>query len=180
MTVCGAAARGTGDPCCRPAGWGTEHVGTGRCKLHGGKSPGAPVVHGRYSLAHRASLAEQHARFLADPRPGDLLSELAMMRALFQDHLGRYTDGVPLAADDLQALFGMLADISKLVERAARIENQHALTQAQVGYFAGRVADILVKYVVDPDTRRLALDELRAVLEPAPADRGAGPAVLAG
>lgn len=25
--------------CHRPAGWGTEHVGEGRCKLHGGNSP---------------------------------------------------------------------------------------------------------------------------------------------
>jgi len=25
-----------------PPGWGTDHVGTGKCKLHGGSTPGAP------------------------------------------------------------------------------------------------------------------------------------------
>lgn len=35
--VCGATKRdGTGEPCAQPAGWGTDHVGEGRCKLHGG------------------------------------------------------------------------------------------------------------------------------------------------
>ena len=38
---CGAKTR-TGTPCRRPAGWGTDHVGEGRCKLHGGRSTGAP------------------------------------------------------------------------------------------------------------------------------------------
>ena len=31
-----------GTPCRRPAGWGTNHPGSGRCKLHGGASTGAP------------------------------------------------------------------------------------------------------------------------------------------
>jgi len=33
---CGATTR-DGDPCQRRAGWGTNHVGEGRCKQHGGK-----------------------------------------------------------------------------------------------------------------------------------------------
>lgn len=35
---CGAAKRQGGDPCGRPAGWGTDHTGTGACKLHGGST----------------------------------------------------------------------------------------------------------------------------------------------
>lgn len=35
--TCGATNR-DGGPCGLPAGWGTEHVGEGRCKLHGGAS----------------------------------------------------------------------------------------------------------------------------------------------
>lgn len=37
--ICGAKTR-KGTPCLRPAGWGTNHPGEGRCKLHGGKSTG--------------------------------------------------------------------------------------------------------------------------------------------
>lgn len=38
--TCGAETR-DGSPCARPAGWGTDHVGEGRCKQHGGNA-GAP------------------------------------------------------------------------------------------------------------------------------------------
>jgi hypothetical protein len=34
---CGADGRTR--PCLLPAGWGTDHVGVGRCKLHGGSTP---------------------------------------------------------------------------------------------------------------------------------------------
>lgn len=35
--TCGGTKRdGSGDACSLPAGWGTDHVGEGKCKLHGG------------------------------------------------------------------------------------------------------------------------------------------------
>ncbi|MGP3914352.1 hypothetical protein [Nonomuraea sp. 10N515B] len=37
---CGGKKRdGSGDTCTQPAGWGTDHPGIGRCKLHGGSTP---------------------------------------------------------------------------------------------------------------------------------------------
>lgn len=41
-SICGATAKSTGKPCELPAGFGTDHVGKGRCKYHGGKNSGAP------------------------------------------------------------------------------------------------------------------------------------------
>lgn len=38
---CGAYARTTGHPCQSPA------MANGRCRMHGGKSTGRPVIHGR-------------------------------------------------------------------------------------------------------------------------------------
>lgn len=35
---CGGTTR-AGTDCHRPAGWGTDHVGFGRCKLHAGSTP---------------------------------------------------------------------------------------------------------------------------------------------
>src|SRR5438445_284324 len=36
---CGSRKRdGSGDTCALPAGWGTDHVGIGKCRLHGGKT----------------------------------------------------------------------------------------------------------------------------------------------
>lgn len=40
---CGAHTKGAGKPCNRPAGWGTNHLGVGRCKLHGGATPNQMV-----------------------------------------------------------------------------------------------------------------------------------------
>jgi hypothetical protein len=38
---CGAYARTTGKPCKAPA------MPNGRCRMHGGKSTGRPIIHGR-------------------------------------------------------------------------------------------------------------------------------------
>jgi hypothetical protein len=83
-----------GDPkqltCTRPSGWGTNHVGTGPCKLHGGVTS-SPT--GRYSKAmkptHLVTLTEA---FEADPDPLNILPELAVARALFTDFINRYDD----------------------------------------------------------------------------------------
>lgn len=74
---CGAKTR-AGTPCRRPAGWGTNHVGEGRCKLHGGKSTGAPKgnqnskKHGLFSRYIPADTLEV-MNMLDDKSPADLL-----------------------------------------------------------------------------------------------------------
>jgi hypothetical protein len=51
---CGAKTR-KGTPCGRPMGWGTGHLGVGRCKNHGGASPRAEVS-GALVLARREAV----------------------------------------------------------------------------------------------------------------------------
>lgn len=48
---CGGKRR-KGGRCGRPAGWGTNHPGVGKCKLHGGSSP-ASELKGAVELARR-------------------------------------------------------------------------------------------------------------------------------
>lgn len=55
---CGAHCRTTGWPCRNPA------MANGRCRMHGGKSTGRPLVNGRYT---KAALA-QRAQWLAAER----------------------------------------------------------------------------------------------------------------
>jgi hypothetical protein len=86
--TCGAKNR-QGSGCRRPAGWGTPHVGEGRCKLHGGLNP---VRHGRYSTIKRAEIRELIEHHEGDPDPLNLLPELATARALFQDFIDRYDE----------------------------------------------------------------------------------------
>lgn len=49
--TCGANAKQSKKPCKRPAGWGTDHPGEGRCKLHGGSSTGPRTAQGRLKVA---------------------------------------------------------------------------------------------------------------------------------
>lgn len=53
--TCGAKTR-NGTPCKKTAGWGTNHPGTGRCKLHGGASTGPKDL-------RRNKNAEKHGLF---------------------------------------------------------------------------------------------------------------------
>src|SRR5215208_1617092 len=49
--TCGAN-RGEGRPRCRmPAGWGTDHVGYGQCKYHGGRMRSNRVASAKAELA---------------------------------------------------------------------------------------------------------------------------------
>lgn len=92
---CGATNR-NGEPCQRPAGWGTDHPGEGRCKLHGGvgQIKGTqldPVA--RYSdLQARPRLRELVAQFAQDANPDDLSHELTLLRALVTDFIERHDD----------------------------------------------------------------------------------------
>lgn len=85
--LCGGTKRGGAGTCTRPAGWGTGHVGTGRCKLHGGNNV---VKHGRYSGIRREALRDLIEQHEADPDPLNILPELALARALLTDYVERY------------------------------------------------------------------------------------------
>jgi len=84
--LCGARTRATGgSPCRRPAGWGTDHPGSGRCKLHGGCAgpPGNQhtLKHGLYAQVIRERLTPQEqAVYDAIPFDQDLWEELRIIR----------------------------------------------------------------------------------------------------
>lgn len=158
MQFCGAKTR-SGEPCKNAA------MPNGRCRMHGGKSTGRPIIHGRYSLKHRQSLAKKQEEFLNDPNPGDLTAELALMRSLLQDYLDRYVEGVTLPLEDIERIMGMIENISRLVERVAKIINQTALTQAEVLLLQKAFIAVLDEFLEDDNQRILAVDKLQSYIE---------------
>ena len=80
MKKCGAKTR-KGDKCQYPAGHGTDHAGTGKCRLHGGASKGAPKgnknaqKHGIYSR-----LFSNEDIDAAKEMQGSIENELALAR----------------------------------------------------------------------------------------------------
>lgn len=66
---CGAKRHGTTDTCTLPAGWGTDHVGTGRCRKHFGNAPNvakAAATEAAYEEARR-QLARLNVPPVSDP-----------------------------------------------------------------------------------------------------------------
>ncbi len=159
MTQCGARNRSGGN-CAQPAGWGTDHVGFGKCKLHGGATP---IVTGRYSIK-RQELAAKAQAFAGDTKPGDLTGELILMRALLQDYLDRFDDKARLPFDDIERIFGMVEAIGRLVERIAKILSTTALTQIEVQRFQQAFLTVLPSYVPDANKRAEFVATIAATL----------------
>jgi hypothetical protein len=73
-TVCGSRRTKQAGTCTLPAGWGTPHVGTGRCKLHGGSAPLVVAKHQR----ERAAVAAAGLGLPVSAHPAEVLeAELA-------------------------------------------------------------------------------------------------------
>ena len=67
---CGARRRqGDGEPCKHTAGWGTDHVGTGRCRLHGGntRTQRKAAAAAQAEAGARAILAQLDVQPVGDP-----------------------------------------------------------------------------------------------------------------
>lgn len=162
VAYCGAHGRQRGAPCKRPAGWGTDHVGQGRCKLHGGCSP---IRSGRYSTIERDNIAKLIAQFEADPNPLDMRPELAAMRALFVDYIQRYDEfadallawhdswgaedkkAKPHQILDIADAGRLLAETTKIVERieklqADKVNNVTRADLARVMLEMGRIVEV--------------------------------------
>lgn len=96
---------GAGKTCTRPAGWGTDHAGTGRCKLHGGKTPTHQAA-GKKALAEKAVATFGLTREV-DPR--DALLEEVYRSAGAVDWL--YEQVKALEADEV--IWGLAEQVEK-------------------------------------------------------------------
>lgn len=159
---CGAKTRGDGT-CRKPAGWGTDHPGSGKCRLHGGASlsgtENPAFEHGRYSKVVKGKIAKKLG-LVETGDPTDLLPELEIQRVLFSEYISRFEESIPITADDIQRLIGWADDIGRMTERIVKMRNQTALTGAEVAFLAARVADVVAKYIDGADKQRAFIDEL--------------------
>lgn len=83
VTLCEAKNR-AGNPCRRPAGWGTDHAGFGHCKLHGGSNPSGKKYAAKLERTWRDSLAEDidpSLKVIRQLRDGEDVSPRERLRA---------------------------------------------------------------------------------------------------
>jgi len=172
-SACGAKTR-AGTPCTLRAGWGTDHVGEGRCKLHGGKSL---RKHGRYSKVPSKAVREIIAELEAEPieQQLDILPEARMIRALAQDYIERYnelTDALlawndpesvdaaleerkprPQRLPDLHEAASLLESASRVVEKIHKREAQNAISRNDFYRVMGEMGRVVETFVDDSDVK---------------------------
>lgn len=167
-SFCGARKKTGEGHCTQPAGWGTDHPGDGKCKLHGGASP---IKTGRYSKIKRPRIQDLVEHLESDPDPLNLLPEVLMIRALAIDYIERYDEFS-------EALLGWhesfnerenpkprkildLADASRLLERVARVvdliqkhQKEGAISIETVHRLMENMGLAVAKHVADTKTIR--------------------------
>lgn len=150
--------------CKRPAGWGTNHLGTGACKFCGGaeKSIKNNITHGRTARITREELAAKIDGQLADKEElTNLEYELAATRAVFEEFMEAFPDTDDDSyGRDLHRMTTLVGTIGSLVDKMSRIETRHTITANQIIYVRRVVADIMMKFIPDPDDRTHAVQEL--------------------
>lgn len=170
MNTCGAKTR-SGEPCKR------RPCPNGRCHLHGGVALSGVnhpnFKHGLYTKEAPLQIQGKIATFL-EADPFDLTSELALLRALLSEFLSRF-QYTRLDEAGIYTLSHLVNDISRLVERIAKIKNDSALTAAEVSFLAVRTTEIVHRYIDDPQKRQAFIEDLFAGFETADAGSGREP-----
>ena len=104
--LCNARTSNFERPYCKmKAGYNTDHLGKGRCYLHGGRA-GAPIVTAIYSKKLNSTLKEEYDKLIVDPELVNLRSELAVMKAMFGNFLGQIKELILDVRSDYKVEFG--------------------------------------------------------------------------
>jgi len=152
---CGAKKRQGAGTCRLRAGWATDHVGFGRCKLHGGATP-ATVGKGplaRYRLGQR--LGDLVEEFRDDPDPLNVLEEIALLRALLQEWVEKAGEraceecGSPGRTAGAASLIDRVSKVVSRVERARAVD---AISRPELRDLLGAIGSIIRHHVRDEAT----------------------------
>ena len=156
-----------GSLCERDAGYGTDHPGQGACRTHGGMNgrDNKSMVHGNSAGTTKKLMKYKVDQYLQKDSSFlmDLTKELATIKVLFEQLLDRFPD----QDDDTYNLhvgraLTMIKAAGDLIDKISKIESRNTITANQVVYLKISVADILMKYLKDPETRERALADLSA------------------
>ena len=99
-----------------------------RCRLHGGKSPGAPQKTGKYSLHGKGKFIDVYEEFLRDPNAINLVDELAVLRTLVSEIIEMKTTGEFSRNDRLELsdrITGIIDAIGRMAERLRKIHTSY-------------------------------------------------------
>lgn len=179
--LCGAKTR-SGDKCKHEAGWGTDHVGTGRCRLHGGCSPKGPdspqFKHGERSKYFDVTQIEGFAEWKerqvgpAFDLEDDMLALIYMTREMLLKNKPvpiKVGKEIMFLVADPAYLTLCLDRISKVWERIVKRHEGETvyvkLAQPQVEAAFRAMGEAVARHVSDPNEAEALRADLEAALE---------------
>jgi len=134
--------------CKMPAGMRTDHLGTGRCYLHGGRA-GKPITHGLYSKKLTSTVKDEYDKLVNDPALIDLYAEFSLSKTLLSNFIesinesienheniwvGSNRFGENVVSPEAKTLISLLESISKIFVRItdAETKSKNTLNMKQV------------------------------------------------
>lgn len=161
--ICGAKTKKDGSPCQKPAGWGTDHPGIGKCKLHGGASP---IKHGLYSKYTDHRLAEMVDRLAEDEELLDLRKSIALQQSIILSILEKLDEGELQFNQSLAKTLNTLADkLGRNIERRQKVEEgeKYILEITEVQNIVNQVVTIVDEEVKDGEAVKRIAGRLKDV-----------------
>lgn len=168
---CNARVNGTGVPkvdpgphagegyCRKVAGYGTDHVGEGRCKLHGGNA-GRPPETGLYS-ERRSELRQKLLDGGEEDEAEVMRTELAVLRTLLSEHLA--DDKRPLRKK-VKGTAKIMREIRQHRESLHEIRMDRAPSTQDVQRLIGGIGRIIEEHVPE-EHQADVLSDLRDLID---------------
>ena len=147
---CGAKTRaGGGHPCGRMAGHGTNHLGQGKCKYHGGSSP---IKHGLYSTVVPVAQRTSYQAALAALDPKSLLEYIALIDGVILPGALKRGEKTPKHAGETDPLMVQMKAVeakSKLVYRLHKMEDAQKIkfTESELKMLVTEIVTIIAEFV---------------------------------
>ena len=117
---CGGKLHRRDGTCTQPAGWGTDHPGHGRCKLHGGSAPSGRTA----ALTEQALAALEALDIEPMANPLEVLSQLAAearaLERLLRSHVAALTSLTYETVSGAEQLRPLVSLWERWADRAAQ------------------------------------------------------------
>ena len=165
--LCGAKRRGTDETCKKPAGWGTDHNGRGKCKYHGGATPSGPnSVHfksGIYADAFKGDFLAHYEATMGDDKPFELLPEFNAQRAMYRAFVEKVTGSEKVDLDTMEKTIHLSETVIRTAAKIIEARNKTALTGAEIEFIQTGLKSGIEKYV-DAEKRQAFINHIRSFL----------------
>ncbi len=160
--ICGATNR-EGFHCGQPAGKGTDHLGIGRCKFHGGMQQTVQSIVRKNGIGDALAFPGIQEEFDRLQKNGDVFD--------LRDHI-HLIEAIALTVmksaktvDDLPLVAKLIRDASKTVRELDEIEHARRLVieLPELRMLLEQIKIIIFRHVQDTYTRNLIGEDIRAL-----------------